>query len=73
MVYGLVAAGRLVNGPVMAGPDCKVSLIALVGPPKSFDTVAFFDFRMREAWFAFVAHTGFNQIEIIVQVFQFFA
>jgi len=39
----------------------------------SFDAVAFFDFSVGEARFAFVAHAGFGQIKIIVQVLQFLA
>ena len=38
-----------------------------------FQSVAFFDFIVGEARFAFVAHAGFGQVEIIVQVLQFFA
>ncbi len=40
---------------------------------KSFHPVAFFDFSVGEAGFAFVAQAGFGQVEIIVQVLQFLA
>lgn len=40
---------------------------------KLFQAVAFFDFRVGEARFAFVADAGFGQVEIIVQILQFLA
>jgi len=40
---------------------------------KLFQAVAFFDFSVGEARFAFVAHAGFGQIQIIVQILQFLA
>ncbi len=39
----------------------------------SFDAVAFLDFSVGEVRFAFVAHAGFGQVKIIVQVLQFLA
>jgi len=38
-----------------------------------FRAVAFFDFSVGEARFAFVADAGFDQVELIVQVLQFLA
>ena len=40
---------------------------------KLFQAVAFFDFSVGKARFAFVAHAGFGQIEIIVQILQLLA
>jgi hypothetical protein len=50
-----------------------VSKFSAADAAKLFQAVAFFDFSLGEARFAFVAHAGFGQVEIIVQILQLLA
>jgi hypothetical protein len=50
-----------------------VVFIGIAHDAKLFQAVAFFDFSVGEARLAFVAHAGFGQIKIIVQILQFLA
>ena len=50
---------------------CSLSVIRLAA--KLFHAEALFDFSLGEARLAFIAHAGFNEIKIVVQILQFIA
>jgi hypothetical protein len=64
--------GRVILTWMMSPPSGALIYFYAAGV-KLFQAVAFFDFSVGESRFAFVAHAGFSQIKIIVQVLQFLA